>query len=163
MPLRLCHSVASRVLLGAALLLSLAGCGSLHPPAQPAPQRAPEAAATPRVVSVAQQMVGKPYRYGGNSPRGFDCSGLVQYSYGQAGRTVPRSTSEQYSRTRAVPVAQKAPGDLLFFHIDGKPSHVGIYLGNGRFVHAPSSGKQVEYASLANGYWSKRLVKVGRF
>lgn len=151
-------------LLAFLVLALLTGCGSLHPPAQPAAQRAPEpAAATPRAVAVAQQMVGKPYRYGGNTPRGFDCSGLVQYSYGQAGRSVPRSTSEQYSRTRTIPYAQRVAGDLLFFRIDGKPSHVGIYLGNGRFVHAPSGGKQVEYASLSNDYWSKRLVKVGRF
>lgn len=146
--------------------LGLAACGSLHPPvAQSARPPAPAAttAHTPRVVAVAQQMVGKPYRYGGNTPRGFDCSGLVQYSYSQAGHAVPRSTTEQYSRARTIPYAQRAPGDLLFFRIDGKPSHVGIYLGNGRFVHAPSSGKQVEYASLANDYWSQRLVKVGRF
>lgn len=146
--------------------LGLTACGSLHPPvAQPARQPVPAAttAQTPRVVAVAQQMVGKPYRYGGNTPRGFDCSGLVQYSYSQAGHPVPRSTTEQYSRTRTIPYAQRAPGDLLFFRIDDKPSHVGIYLGNGRFIHAPSSGKQVEYASLSNDYWSQRLVKVGRF
>jgi cell wall-associated NlpC family hydrolase len=148
-------------MLGAALL-ALVGCGSLEPIDRP-PARSAPAAATPRVVAVAQQMVGKPYRYGGNTPRGFDCSGLVHYSYTQAGRTVPRSTGAQYSGSRTVPYAQRAPGDLLFFHIDGKPSHVGIYLGNGRFVHAPSSGKKVEYASLSNDYWSKRLVKVGRF
>jgi murein DD-endopeptidase len=155
---------AGLLLLG--LSLGLTACGSLHPPvAQSSRPSAPAAvtAPTPRVVAVAQQMVGKPYRYGGNTPRGFDCSGLVQYSYSQAGHAVPRSTTEQYSRARTIPYAQRAPGDLLFFRIDGKPSHVGIYLGNGRFVHAPSSGKQVEYASLANDYWSQRLVKVGRF
>lgn len=151
---------AAWLVLGMALLTA---CGSLHPPVQPAAQRASEPAAAPRAVAVAQQMVGKPYRYGGNTPQGFDCSGLVHYSYSQAGRAVPRSTTEQYSRTRAIPYTQRAPGDLLFFRIDGKPSHVGIYLGNGRFVHAPSGGKQVEYASLSNDYWSKRLVKVGRF
>lgn len=149
------------------MMLGLTACGSLHPPAaqQPVHQPAPAVgtAHTPQAVAVAQQMVGKPYRYGGNTPRGFDCSGLVHYSYGQAGRAVPRSTTEQYARTRTIPFAQRTPGDLLFFRIDGKPSHVGIYLGNGRFVHAPSSGKQVEYASLSNDYWGQRLVKVGRF
>lgn len=150
-------------------VLLLASCGSLHGPekspvARPAAtQPAAPVASTARAVAVAQQMVGKPYRYGGNTPRGFDCSGLVQYAYGQAGQAVPRSTGAQYARSRSVPLAQKAPGDLLFFRIDGKMSHVGIYLGNGRFVHAPSSGKQVEYASLADDYWNKRLVKVGRF
>ncbi|WP_127475445.1 C40 family peptidase [Sulfurivermis fontis] len=156
-----------RALLLLGMTLGLAACGSLHPPAaqRPVHQPAPAMSTAPmsRAVVVAQQMVGKPYRYGGNTPRGFDCSGLVQYSYGQAGKAVPRSTTEQYSRTRTIPYAQRAPGDLLFFRIDGKPSHVGIYLGNDRFVHAPSSGKQVEYASLANDYWSRRLVKVGRF
>lgn len=151
---------AAWLVLGTALLTA---CGSLHPPAQPAAQRVPEPAAALRAVAVAQQMVGKPYRYGGNTPQGFDCSGLVHYSYTQAGHSVPRSTTEQYARARTIPYAQRAPGDLLFFRIDGKPSHVGIYLGNGRFVHAPSGGKQVEYASLSNDYWSKRLVKVGRF
>jgi len=156
---------AGLLLLG--MMLGLTACSSLHPPVAQQSARPPVPAASvapmPRVVAVAQQMVGKPYRYGGNTPRGFDCSGLVHYSYGQAGKAVPRSTAEQYSRTRTIPLAQRTPGDLLFFRIEGKPSHVGIYLGNGRFVHAPSSGKQVAYASLSNDYWSQRLVKVGRF
>jgi len=115
------------------------------------------------VARTAQGLVGTPYRYGGATPRGFDCSGLVYYAYGQAGMRVPRSTEAQYAATSRVRAGEAVPGDVLFFRIEGKPSHVGIYLGNGRFVHAPSSGKQVTYASLDDDYWNARLVKIGRF
>lgn len=108
-------------------------------------------------------MVGKPYRYGGHSPSGFDCSGLVYYSFERVGVPVPRTTRSQLKA--GVPVASKSlrVGDLVFFDQEGKKfSHVGIYIGNGRFVHAPSSGKHVRIDSLNRRYWRKHFVAARR-
>jgi cell wall-associated NlpC family hydrolase len=103
--------------------------------------------------------IGRPYRYGGNSRSGFDCSGLVQYSHEQAGITVPRTTGGQWRHGRPVSQSGLRPGDLVFFSIGpGKARHVGIYEGGGVFIHAPSSGKKVSRASLDNPYWRDRLV-----
>ena len=108
-------------------------------------------------------MVGKPYRYGGTSPAGFDCSGLVQFSYKQAGLALPRETADQRRASQRVKLAELKRGDLLFFDERGrKASHVGIYVGERRFVHAPSSGKSVRNDSLDNPYWKKSLSEVRR-
>jgi murein DD-endopeptidase len=139
------------MVLGPALLL--AGCATTPPPS-PAAERASEQAA---------KMVGKPYKYGGSSPAGFDCSGLVQYSFRHAGVTLPHHTVKQRSVSRRVKIAELQRGDLLFFDQEGKKnSHVGIYLGDGRFVHAPSSGKSVRSDALSNPYWKKHLSEVRR-
>ncbi len=131
-------------------LLALGGCSSA--PKQPAADAGASAARH------ALAMRGKPYRAGGNSRRGFDCSGLVQYSYAQVNMRLPRSTEDQWASSRAVPRKEIRPGDLLFFHQEGKRnSHVAIYVGNNRFVHAPSSGKQVTTASLTDRYWSQHF------
>ncbi len=115
-------------------------------------------------VAVATRLLGTPYRYGGSSPRGFDCSGLVQYAYRQAGVPVPRTTTAQRRHATPVTLTRIQPGDLLFFkHGSRKVSHVGIYTGNGQFIHAPSSGKRVSYASLDNPYWQQRLIDAGRY
>ena len=114
-------------------------------------------------AALAAKMVGKPYKYGGSSPAGFDCSGLVQYSFRHAGVTLPHNTVQQRSASRLVKVAELRRGDLLFFDQEGKKnSHVGIYLGDGRFVHAPSSGKSVRSDTLGNPYWKKHLSEVRR-
>ena len=108
-------------------------------------------------------MVGKPYKYGGSSPAGFDCSGLVMYSYKQAGIQLPHSTDKQRSTSKPVKVSELRRGDLLFFNQEGKKhGHVGIYLGDGRFVHAPSSGKSVRSDSLDSPYWKKHLTEARR-
>ena len=108
-------------------------------------------------------MQGKPYRPGGNSPRGFDCSGLVQYSYARVNLRLPRNTEGQWASSRAVPRNEIRPGDLLFFHQEGKRnSHVSIYVGNNRFVHSPSSGKHVLTASLGDRYWSQHFAGARR-
>jgi murein DD-endopeptidase len=108
-------------------------------------------------------MVGKPYRYGGSTPAGFDCSGLVQFSYRQAGVTLPRSTEEQRSASRPVKLANLRRGDLLFFNQEGKKyGHLGIYIGDGKFVHAPSSGKSVRSDRLDSPYWKKHLSDARR-
>lgn len=115
-------------------------------------------------LAVAQKMIGTPYRYGGANPRGFDCSGLVYYSYHKAGISVPRTSYEQFRQSQPVHLSNLQPGDLLFFRLDDvKPSHVGIYEGEGRFVHAPSFGKQVSYASLDSPYWASKVIGAGRF
>jgi cell wall-associated NlpC family hydrolase len=108
-------------------------------------------------------MVGKPYRYGGSSPAGFDCSGLVQFSYRHAGIALPRSTDQQRSISRAVKLADLRRGDLLFFNQEGKKyGHLGIYLGEGKFIHAPSSGKAVRSDRLDSPYWKKHLSEARR-
>jgi len=141
-----------------ALTVLLAGCAS-----EPARNTASGDTAY-QASTVAAAMVGKPYRYGGNSPRGFDCSGLVYYSYRQAGLTVPRSTETQWAHSHKVSLSRLARGDLLFFDQLGRSSsHVGIYLGGNRFVHAPSSGKRVRVDSLSESYWQRHLVDARRF
>lgn len=125
-------------------------------PAKPRP-------ASHRALSIAANMIGTPYRYGGTSPRGFDCSGLVYYAYSRVGIQAPRSTKEQYRRVQRIKTSELQPGDLVFFKLSGnRVSHVGLYAGNKRFIHAPSSGKFVGYASLDNPYWRKRLAVAGR-
>ena len=137
------------------ILLALGGCSS-----------APKETRSDVGAGAAQhalEMRGKPYRYGGNSPRGFDCSGLVQYSYAQVNLRLPRSTEGLWSSSRAISRNDIRPGDLLFFHQEGKRnSHVAIYVGSGRFVHAPSSGKQVSTASLSDRYWSRHFSAARR-
>ena len=114
-------------------------------------------------LDVAREMLGVSYRYGGTDPRGFDCSGLVRYAYSHAGIELPRTAQEIFRRSQLVSPGDVQPGDLLFFTISAaKVSHVGIYDDHQRFIHAPSSGKGVSYASLEEAYWSKRLVAVGR-
>jgi murein DD-endopeptidase len=116
-----------------------------------------------RAAGVARKMVGKPYRYGGTTPAGFDCSGLVQYSYKQAGVSLPRATDEQLRLSQPLRGAHLRRGDLLFFDQEGKKkSHVGIYLGDGQFVHAPSSGKTVRTDRLDAPYWKKHLSEARR-
>lgn len=108
-------------------------------------------------------VVGTPYRFGGSTPQGFDCSGLVQYSYARAGMQVPRTMQGLWANSRPVSIKQIRPGDLLFFNQEGKlNSHVGLYIGNDRFVHAPSTGKHVSTASLANRYWRQHFSSARR-
>ena|SRR5688572_650571 len=135
----------------------LAGCAS----SPSAPVTDPGSA--DRAASSALKMVGKPYRYGGSTPAGFDCSGLVQYSYQQAGVTLPRATDALLQASQPLRGQHLRRGDLLFFDQEGKKkSHVGIYLGDGRFVHAPSSGKAVRTDRLDSAYWKKHLAEVRR-
>lgn len=118
----------------------------------------------PRHVAAdtAVTMIGTPYRYGGSTPKGFDCSGLVQYSYSAAGVKVPRTSGDQYGSATPISLTDAEPGDLLFFRYDHKISHVAIYLGDERFVHAPSSGKTVSVASLRDPHYQQHFVRAGR-
>jgi len=116
-----------------------------------------------RAAASALKMVGRPYHYGGASPAGFDCSGLVLFSFRQAGVSLPHNTEQQRRAGQRVKLAELRRGDLLFFDQEGKKnSHVGIYLGARRFVHAPSSGKHVRNDSLDSPYWKKHLSEVRR-
>jgi len=113
----------------------------------------------------ALQLQGQPYVYGGTSPAvGFDCSGLVVYVYNRQGLHLPRDTESLARQLPAVPPAQRQPGDLVFFNTSGKPfSHVGIYVGGERFVHAPSQRTgRVMTSSLDQPYWRERFVAVRR-
>lgn len=149
---------------GLALLMVLAlmgGCSTPRQVYQP-PTDANPAQST--VISTARSMIGKPYHYGGYTPeQGFDCSGLVYYSHLQAGIQLPRTSYGQYKATQ--PIGKKAlkPGDLVFFRLNRRNiSHVGIYLGGDRFIHAPSSGKDVTIDELSDPYWQRRFVRGGR-
>ena len=116
------------------------------------------------VLDVAISQLGVPYRYGGSTPRGFDCSGLVYYAYRRVGMRVPRSTSAQYRNAQPVALDELEPGDLVFFKRTFRSvSHVGIYAGNARFIHAPAKGRVVSYDSLNDPYWKRRLVAAGRY
>jgi cell wall-associated NlpC family hydrolase len=116
-----------------------------------------------RAAALAQSMIGRPYRWGGESPSsGFDCSGLVYYAYGRAGADVPRTSRELYGTSTPVPLERARTGDLVFFRLGNKLSHVGIYLDDGRFVHAPSTGKRVEIASLRSGWYERNFIRAGR-
>ena len=128
----------------------------------PPPSRPPlelDPAEREAVTAQALLQVNTPYRYGGNSPEGgFDCSGLVAYVFAQtlpavAGR-LPRDTAQWAAVT--VPVSQPQRGDLVFFGARASLSHMGIYVGDGQFVHAPSSGGQVRKDSLQSRYFAAR-------
>lgn len=116
-----------------------------------------------RAADKALTMVGKSYRYGGNTPDGFDCSGLVQYSYSRVGVKLPHGT--QSLRRISHPVAHNnlRRGDLVFFTQEGKKSsHVALYIGDERFVHAPSSGKNVHIADFNDRYWRRHFSEARR-
>jgi cell wall-associated NlpC family hydrolase len=148
-----------RSLFLALLILGLgAGNGCAHKPAAPL-----AASVSDKAAYYAQTMTGKPYRYGGNTPQGFDCSGLVQYSYARAGIKLPHGTQSLRRLSRSISTKELRRGDLLFFNQEGKrASHVAVYLGNDRFVHAPSAGKNVYVSSLAESYWQRHLADARR-
>lgn len=117
-----------------------------------------------RVTWCARKQTGRLYCWGGSSPKtGFDCSGLTQYAFRQgAGVSIPRTAAEQYKAAAKLVQAEARKGDLVFFRTRGsRVSHVGIYLGENRFIHAPRTGKAITTSKL-EGYWKKRLVGFGR-
>ena len=99
-----------------------------------------------RAATYARHFVGVPYRWGGSGPGGFDCSGLVRYVYRQFGVELPHSSYADFNLGRKVSRAGLRPGDLVFFHGLG---HVGMYVGNGRFIHAPHTGTRVQISPLS--------------
>ena len=155
---------AAQVLGIVAIAVLSAGCAS-------APAKDPETVGEVSTVTgdlrssialLALSMIGTPYRYGGSDPSdGFDCSGLVYYAYTRHGQTVPRTSRAQFDAANKIPIVQAAAGDLLFFQDQANLSHVGIYLGDGRFVHAPSSGHAVSIAKMDDPYYRRHLVAIG--
>jgi cell wall-associated NlpC family hydrolase len=152
----------------------VAGCASsgTSPRPQPFPGAntpAPEARNTESipqtdVIATAMALRGTPYRNGGTEPsRGFDCSGFVQWVFAQHGTSLPRETREQYDEGRKVHRDDVQAGDLVFFEtVSHGPSHVGIALGAGQFVHAPSSRGVVRVENYTSSYWASRWVGARR-
>jgi cell wall-associated NlpC family hydrolase len=116
-----------------------------------------------KVVHHAIAQIGRPYVWGGKSPRGFDCSGLVVYTHSRLGIHVPRTAEQQYHAAKRISPSSLKPGDLIFFRINHRRvSHVGIYVARNRFIHAGRSGNMVGLGSLKNPYWRKRFAGAGR-
>jgi peptidoglycan endopeptidase LytE len=114
-----------------------------------------------RVAACAMRYIGVPYVMGGASPSGFDCSGLVKYVYAMCGVALPHYSGSQYAMGQAVAKRALAPGDLVFFDTSGPgPTHVGIYIGGGRFVSAAGSAVRVD--SLNNPYWAAHYIGARR-
>jgi len=159
--------IAGLTLLVASLATS--GCAGGNSVARPGDEQASAVAqsrsALPdatQAASIASQQVGIAYRYGGADKSGFDCSGLVYYAYSNAGTQVARTTAGLWDSLQPVPRDRLQVGDVLFFRIGGKISHVGMYLGQGRFVHAPSTGKSVVVADLDSDFYRRAFVRGGR-
>ena len=118
-----------------------------------------------QIIDYAATLLGCPYVYGGSSPSGFDCSGFTQYVYSHFNISLPHSSSSQYkSSVTKISSSQLQPGDLVFFSNTAGGSsigHVGIYVGNNTFIHAPSPGKSVCYDSMSSSYYSSHYVGAG--
>ena len=170
MSLRVYRSIGA-LLAAAALAAGCAGAPSTDSAAAP-PVVAPHAAAADdkpvlnlggAVADLAADMVGARYRLGGTDPvQGFDSSGLAFYAYDLAGYPIPRAPADQFRAAHKIALAEAAVGDLFFFQDQAKLSHVGIYLGDGLFVHAPEKGRQVSVARIDAPYYQEQLIAVGR-
>ncbi|MBP6345246.1 MAG: C40 family peptidase [Neisseriaceae bacterium] len=160
------------------LALSVAACGSKKPP-KPRPgvvaqskkpiqiSHISSSQGGPEIAMYAMGLIGTPYQYGGNSTStGFDCSGLVTYVYNQALTVpLPRTAKDLAFSSRSIKKSQLKAGDLVFFNTSGNNpfSHVGIYIGNNQFVHAPSSNGTIRTASLDNPYFAPRFTGARTF
>jgi cell wall-associated NlpC family hydrolase len=130
-----------------------------EPPPPAVIERPVDAARGWRVVAIARKHVGAPYRWGGSSPAGFDCSGFVRYVYAQVGVSLPHNAAKQYRLGTPVSRENLAPGDLVFF--DGL-RHNGIYVGNGRFIHSRQTGKRVAIAGLDDEWYAEHFAGARR-
>ena len=112
-----------------------------------------------QILAKAESYLGTPYVYGGASPSGFDCSGLVYYVFGTFGISVGRTPAEQYNAGSPVDKGSLQPGDIVLFAGTGGSgiTHAGIYAGNGQFIHSPNSRSNVSYSDLTSGYWSEHF------
>ena len=160
-------------------LIALAGCSATPqyrpPDATPPPSVAagagdagvvewPVRNAGDALAKVALDLQGTPYRYGGATRDGFDCSGLVFYAHRRLGLEVPRTSSDQAEEAERIKPRKLEPGDLVFFRIASrKVNHVGIYVGEHRFVHAPGIGKPVTVNSLDDEFYAETFAGAGRY
>ena len=149
--------------------LILAGCSvptrKPTPPSTIAKFKEDTSVGTEGISIAAMGLVGVPYRFGGNTPAGgFDCSGLIVYVYNNAvGIKLPRTVQEMSRAGQTIQNAAPAPGDLVFFNTTGERySHAGIYVGHGRFVHAPSKGGTVRLDQITSPYWAARYTEARR-
>jgi cell wall-associated NlpC family hydrolase len=130
------------------------------------PGNSANAAAKPSgqaIVNEGKKYLGVPYRYGGTTPKGFDCSGFTSYTFKKKNVKIPRTAAEQYKKGKAVSKKNLKAGDLVFFKTTSKKSvsHVGIYIGNNKFIH--SAGKGVTIASINDPYyWKSRYAGAKR-
>lgn len=149
-------------------LVFLAGCAGNPPRADfsrhPKDDERSFTPAQSEVIKTARSLLGRPYRFGGTTPEGFDCSGFVGYVYRRAARlALPRETHELVHSGKPVSVAEIAPADLVYFKIEHqKPLHVGIYIGDGKFIHAPSARGHVNIQNLGEEYWRDRYLGARR-
>jgi len=151
------------------LALAAAGCAPFQPglPSDPVAGAAHSADRGDMLAREARAQLGVPYRWGGGDPeRGFDCSGLVAWVHAREGMVVPRTAAAQFAAAESVDERDLRPGDLVFFRLQsrrGDVSHVGIYTGQRKFVHAPQTGRNVAEASLDDPYYRARYAGAGRF
>ncbi|MGG3821374.1 C40 family peptidase [Geobacillus thermodenitrificans] len=116
-----------------------------------------------RLIAEAKKLIGTPYRYGGTTLKGFDCSGFVYYTHKKVGVTLPRSSKEMYKKGKYVHKSNLKPGDLVFFNTSKQTkgvSHVAIYIGNNRVIHAVSRGVKID--NLNSSYWKTKYVGAKR-
>jgi len=152
--------VAARSLLLVMVLMGLAACTPFRAELPGDPAMANPGYA---VLQAAQGRIGAPYKYGGAGPDAFDCSGLVTYAHSQIGVAVPRTAAQQFAAATPVKRGELRPGDLVFFRLESRNvSHVGIYAGDGRFVHAPQRGGHVRMASLDEELFRRCFAGGGR-
>lgn len=156
----LAFAIASVVVLIASL------AAPLGPPPTATPTPSGPLTDQARVVALAKAQIGTPYLWGGSGPGGFDCSGLVQWVYAEVGVSLPRTAQAQFDATTRIPPSDLQPGDLVFFAntypSDVPITHVGIYLGGGLMVNAPTDGDVVRSMSVFDGYWGAHFAGAGR-
>ena len=166
------QTLSCRTLIGCGIfiycLLILSGCSSFgtHSNTSKVAQFKQDTSVVTEDISIAAVgLVGVPYRYGGNNPKaGFDCSGLIGYVYYKAASIkLPRTIDAMSNKGKSIDNQPPAPGDLVFFNTTGdKYSHAGIYVGQGRFVHAPSTGGTVRLDQIETPYWASRFTEARR-